>query len=80
MASLVRVRLDGFEKNVGASFAESHKLEVLDEPTHRDDGTARPTLRAGGRRVKPKTTVAKQAAAKKKAAVIESAPTDEEST
>ncbi len=68
MADLVRVRLDGFEKNVSASFAKSHKLDVLDEPTHRSDGTPRPTLRAGGRRVKPKTTVAKQAAAKKTAA------------
>lgn len=79
MADLVRVRLNGFEKNVGRTFAENTEgVEILDEPTHRPDGTAIAMTRAGGRPVKPKTSVAKQATAKKQAAVTESAPTDEE--
>ena len=65
MADLVRVRLNGIEKNVGRTFAERHDLEVLDEPTTNPDGSLRPTTRAGGRRVKPKTSVAKKAAEKK---------------
>lgn len=75
---LVRARLDGgIEKNVSRAFATTHKLEVLDEPTTNRDGSPRPATRAGGRPVKKKTSVAKQAAAKK-AAVIEATPTDEE--
>lgn len=66
---LVRVRINGVEKNVGASFAESHGLNVLDEPTVRGDGTPRPMTREGGRPRKPKTTVAEKATAKKAAAV-----------
>lgn len=65
MADLVRVRIDGFEKNVGRAFAESHDLEVLDEDTTTSDGQLRPTTRVGGRAVKPKTSVAKKAAEKK---------------
>lgn len=79
MADLVRVRLNGFEKNVGRTFAEATEgVEILDEPTRNPDGTPRATTRTGGRRAKPKTSVAEQAAAKKKAAVTESAPTDKE--
>lgn len=79
MADLVRVRLNGFEKNVGRTFAETTEgAEILDEPTSNPDGTLRGITRTGGRRAKPKTSVAKQAAAKKQAAVTESAPTDEE--
>lgn len=77
MADLVRVRLNGVEKNVGKAFAEAHKLDVLDEPTHGRDGQPRRDTRAGGRPVKPKTSVAKKAA-EKQAAVIESAPTEKE--
>lgn len=73
---LVRVRLDGgFEKNVGAAFAENKGLEVLDEPTHRRDGTALPITRKNGRRAKKKTSVAEKAA-EKKAASAESNPAD----
>lgn len=64
MADLVRVRIGGIEKNVGAGFAERLGLEVLDEPTRRPDGTFRPPSRAHGRPVKPKTSVADAAAAK----------------
>lgn len=76
MAELVRVRINGIEKNVGRGFAEAKGLDVLDEPTHNGDGSLRDTTRSGGRRVKKKTSVA-QAAAEKKAAVA-SAPTNEE--
>lgn len=67
MADLVRVRLDGVEKNVGRSFAEANKLEVLDESPYRGDGRPRPTTRKGGRPMKPKTSVAKQVAENKAA-------------
>lgn len=72
MAELVRVRINGFEKNVGRGFAKAKDLEVLDEPTHNGDGTLRGTTRSGGRPVKKKTSVTE--AAEKKAAVTESAP------
>lgn len=61
--SLVRVRANGREFNVGAAYAEANGLEVLDEPTHRG-GFARPVTRTGGRKVKPKTTVSAEAAKK----------------
>lgn len=64
---LVRVRFKGVEMNVGRSFAESKDLNVLDESPTRGDGTPMPTTREGGRRRKPKTSVAKQAAARKAA-------------
>jgi len=73
---LVRVRIGDTETNVGAAYAKTHDLDVLDEPTVNDDGSRREPTRKGGRRAKPKTTVA-QAAAKKKAAV-DSAPNDKE--
>lgn len=67
--ALVRVRVGDREFNVGAAYAESHKLTVLDdEPTHTPTGEARPVTRAGGRKVKPKTSVAESAAKKKAAA------------
>jgi hypothetical protein len=69
MADLVRVRLDGVEKNVGRVFAEKHGLDVLDESALRGDGQPRLSTREGGRRRKPKTSVAKKAAEKQAAAV-----------
>ena len=77
MADLVRVRLNGIEKNVGASFAEHHGLEVLDEPARDGAGRLRAETRKNGRRIKPKTSVAKKAAANK-AAVTEPAPDTKE--
>lgn len=73
MADLVRARTeDGEEINVSRSLAErSPVLEVLDEPAWAAFNKPRHATRSGGRRAKPKTTVAKQAAAKK--AVTESA-------
>lgn len=64
MADLVRVRLGGIEKNVGAAFAERFDLKVLDEPTRRPDGQMRGVTRSHGRAPKPKTSVAEAAAAK----------------
>jgi len=79
MAELVRARINGFEKNVGKAFAESTEgVEILDEPTATEDGSRRGTTRVGGRPVKKRTSVAKQAA-EKKAAVTESAPNEKES-
>lgn len=80
MADLVRVRIGKVEKNVGRAFAESNELTILDEPTHRGDGTARGETRADGRRRKPKTSVAKAAAAKKEQAPAPVASTPEEAT
>jgi hypothetical protein len=85
MSGIVRVRENGFEYNTGAARAEAKSLEVLDEPTHRPGGRPRPVTRVPGRPVKPKTSVAEKVAEKAgksaeitKAAVIESAPTNEE--
>lgn len=68
MQELVRAVIDGQEVNVGAAFAKSKGLEVLDEPTHGEDGQIRPATRRGGRPRKPRTSVAKKAAEKKAAA------------
>lgn len=65
MSDLVRVRIDGLEKNVGRTFADVKGLTVLDEPTVSVDGRPRPTTRKNGRAVKPQTSVAKKAAEKK---------------
>lgn len=75
MADLVRVRLGRVEKNMGRALAEASGAQVLDEPTHNRDGSLRATTRAGGRRVKPKTSVAIEAA-KKKAVAAEAAADD----
>lgn len=64
---LVRVALGDVEKNVGRNYAEKNNLKILDEPLVREDGRKIGTTRRGGRPAKPKTTVAKQAAAKKAA-------------
>lgn len=66
---LVRVRLGDIEKNMGRALAESAGVEILDEPTHKGDGSLRGETRSGGRPVKPKTTVADSATGKKAAAV-----------
>lgn len=79
MPDLVRVRLDGVEKNVGKAFAAKHGLTVLDEPTQNGDGSLRGSTRKNGRRAKPKTTVDQSATAKKKAA-SKPASTAEEAT
>lgn len=63
---LVRVRFGDVEKNMGRTLAENTSgVTILDEPTTYGDGRPRPTTREGGRRRKPKTTVAKKAAEKK---------------
>jgi len=76
MQSLVRAVIDGQEVNVSAAYAETHDLEVLDEPTHRDDGRRRAPTRLGGRPVKPKTSVAEAAAKKAAAKSAEPAESD----
>lgn len=77
MADLVRVLVNGQEVNVSPAWAKARDLKVLeDEATHNYDGSVRRPTRKGGRQMKPKTSVAEQAAAKNttKAAVTESAP------
>lgn len=68
MPGLVRAVIGDQEVNVGKEYAESKGLEVLDEPTHSEDGQIRSATRRGGRRVKPKVSVAEKAAEKKAAA------------
>lgn len=51
--------------NVSPELAESNGWEVVDEPTHGDDGRPLPPTRPSGRPVKPKTTVGKVSTAKK---------------
>jgi hypothetical protein len=80
MSDLVRVRINGVEKSVGAAFAERFDLKILDEPTHKPDGTLRRTTRAHGRAAKPKTTVAIEAAAKQEKAPDPVASTPEEAS
>jgi hypothetical protein len=74
MPELVRAVIGDREVNVSAAYAVKHDLQVLDEPTHRDDGRPRPETRRGGRPNKPKTSVAKKAAAKKAEPAQESGP------
>lgn len=74
MSELVRVRLNGVEKNMSRAFAEGHGLEVLDEPTRRPDGQIRATTRLHGRPRKPKTSVSVEAAKKKATDVDASTP------
>jgi hypothetical protein len=64
---LVRARVGRVEKNVGRKFAQTHGLEVLDEPTTRPDGSLRGQTLRGGRRDKKRTSVAEQVAEKKQA-------------
>ena len=73
--ALVRVRINGVEKNVSEALAEKADLKVLDEPVRRPDGTFRHDERV--RRGTKKTTAAKKAAANKAA---EPAETAEEAT
>lgn len=82
--SLVRVRLtNGRETNVGANWAEINGLEVLDEPTHRGDGTPRRATRKAGRPVKPRRDlrpVEVEEHNPENGGADESAPTAEEAT
>lgn len=64
--SLVRVRKDNLEFNVGAALAEAQGLDVLDESAYDHDGKPRVATRRNGRPRKPQTTV--NEAAEKKAA------------
>jgi len=76
---LVRVRLGDIEKNMGRSLAErTEGVEILDESPRKGDGTLRGTTRKDGRRMKPKTTVAESATAKKKAAAVAATDTAKE--
>ena len=69
--ALVRVRLNGVEKNVSEALAKRADLKVLDEPVRRPDGTLRPEEAA------PKSSAGRKSAAKKAA---QSAETAEEAT
>lgn len=78
MSDLVRVRLSsGVETNVGRQHAENVGLEILDEPTHRGDGTTRPATRRNGRPMKPKTSVSEEAAKKKRGAEVVASDAEE---
>lgn len=70
--SLVRVRKDNLEFNVGAAHAAAKKLDVLEESAYDHNGRPRPATRKNGRPIKPKTSVdaevAKEVAAERRAA------------
>lgn len=68
MPNLVRAVIGNQEVNVSPEYAESKGLEVLEESAYREDGQIRPATRRGGRRAKPKTSVAEKASEKKAAA------------
>ena len=63
--ALVRALIGDRSVNVSPEYAETHSLELLDEPTHLDDGRVRPETTATGRPIKPKVTVDALSAAKK---------------
>lgn len=78
--TLVRARFaNGMETNVSETWAQSEGLEVLDEATHRGDGTPRPQTRRSRRR-KPRTSVSEEAAKKQNQTGGEAAPVAEEAT
>lgn len=73
---LVRVRIGDTETTVSRARAETKGLDILDEPVTNRDGSKREDTRKGGRPRKQKTSVA--AAAAKKTAAVDSAPSDKE--
>lgn len=82
MSDFVRVSLpNGHEATLSRSYAESRGLSVIDSPATNSRGLPLPASRKGGRRIKPATTVNKEAAKKataKKSAIP--APSDEPTT
>lgn len=79
MQKLVRAVVGEVETNTSAAFAASHDLKVLDESTRREDGRRRPATRLGGRKAKPKTTVATAAAKKADSSAKSDNPPSKES-
>lgn len=65
MTEFVRVSLpNGFEATLSRAFAEGEGLRVLDVPATDLRGKPLPATRKNGRRIKPRTTVEKEAAKK----------------
>ena len=65
MADFVRARLDGTDYTMARFWAKRLDAQIIQSPTHNDDGTLRgPTSAATDRKAKPKTTVDKSSAAK----------------
>lgn len=77
--SLVRVRSEGLEFNVGAAHAAAHELEVLDESPRFRDGTLKPVTRLEGRPKTRKPSVSIADAVEKKAAKTAATPTSNHS-
>lgn len=76
---LARVRIGNVETTVGRARAETKGYDVLDEPTTDRDGSPKGVTRKGGRRRKPRTSVAEAAASKKsQQAAVDSAPSNKE--
>ena len=76
MSDFVRVSLpNGHEVTLSQAFAQGEGLEVLDAPATNLRGEPLPATRKNGRRMKPKTTVKKEAA--KRAAESDSGPSDD---
>lgn len=75
MSDFVRVAMpNGHEATLPRAFAESEGLTVLDAPATNLRGRPLPASRKGGRRMKTKTTVEKEAAKK----AVQRAPLDVE--
>lgn len=77
MTDFVRISLsNGHEATVSRDYAQSAGLEMLDAPATNSRGVPLPAARKGGRRLKPTTTVSKEAAKKKAAKKSDSGPSD----
>lgn len=77
MPDFVRVRLpNGHEATLSAAFAEGEGLEVLDAPATNLRGKPLSASRTHGRRMKPRTTVQKEAAKKAASKKSDSGPSD----
>lgn len=79
MPEYARVRIGKQETTVSAGYAKRHKLDVIDADATDASGRPLATSRAGGRKRKPRTTVA-QAAETKSSAKAAEEPKPEEAS
>lgn len=81
MSDFVRVSLpNGHEATFHRVFAETNGLTVIDAPATNSRGVPLSATRKGGRRLKPVTTVSKEAAKKAARKSVTPAPSDTPTT